>query len=394
MRFLLLASCAALATAVTSKLAAMASAHSGASYEEFRKRHRHRSETEDTASYLARRDLYHSRLAEIKAHNAQGKSWLAGVNKFADYTEGERKALLGYKRWARSANGPTTAVSFLQLQANGQQIRHEAKGQQIRHEHAPKRVATEVDWRTKLKSSSFFRDQGSCGSCWAVAAAGALEMQAEHLSGNSTQLAYQQLVDCVANPNHCGGKGGCDGATAELAFEYAHTHGLRKDEDYSTGILGPSCQAQSSQAAVSVAGWQRLPVNTGEPLLMAVAQHGPVVVSVDGSSWFAYNRGVFDGCPKDAVVNHAVLTVGYGKDRSEDGQEKLYWLIRNSWGADWGESAHIRLLRHSADDAYCGVDKDPKAGVGCDGGPEELPVCGMCGILSDSSHPVGTRMNP
>ena len=25
--------------------------------------------------------------------------------------------------------------------------------------------------------------------------------------------------DCVANPQHCGGLGGCDGANSELAFE-------------------------------------------------------------------------------------------------------------------------------------------------------------------------------
>lgn len=390
MRCILLASCAALATAVTSKFAAglgpaFASSHSGVSYEEFRKRHGHRRyETEDTASYLARRDLYHSRLAEIKAHNAQRRSWVAGVNKFADFTDSERQALLGYKRWARSANGPSaeSPMSFLQLQAGGQQI------------VTPTRVAAEVDWRSKLKSSSFFRDQGSCGSCWAVAAVGALEMQAEHLTGNTTQLSYQQLVDCVPNPNHCGGKGGCEGATAELAFEYTQTHGLGRADDYSSGVFGPACQAQSSPAVASVVGWQRLPENTGEPLRRAVAQHGPVVVSVDGSQWFGYDHGVFDGCKKDAVVNHAVLTIGYGKDRSQDGEDKLYWLIRNSWGQDWGEGGHIRLLRHTADDAHCGIDRDPKEGVGCDGGPAELPVCGMCGILSDSSHPVGSHVSP
>ena len=30
-----------------------------------------------------------------------------------------------------------------------------------------------------------------------------------------------QLVGCVPNTRHCGGGGGCDGATAELAFQYA-----------------------------------------------------------------------------------------------------------------------------------------------------------------------------
>ena len=53
----------------------------------------------------------------------------------------------------------------------------------------------------------------------------------------------------------------------------------------------------------------------------------------------------------------------------------------------------MRLLRHDGDESngghhgFCGTDYDPKVGVGCRGGPSSLPVCGMCGILSDSSYP-------
>jgi len=380
-----LAACLVLSAAVTSKLASLSVGRASASeYEEFRQKHGHRQGKEDSVTYEMRRELYHSRLAAIAAHNAQRRSWVAGVNKFADFTNEELHALLGYKRGARSLQGPPAASSFLQVQPHGDQIA------------APKRVAAEVDWREKLSSAKFFRDQGSCGSCWAVAAAGALEMQSELVCGNTTKLAYQQLVDCVPNPQHCGGTGGCNGATAELAFEYAQTHGLVDAESYSSGssLFNSGCGAgEATKPVMSLQGWQRLPVNEGEPLRRAIAQHGPVVVSVDGSAWFGYESGVFNGCQKDSIVNHAVLAIGYGKDQSEGDDHDLYWLIRNSWGADWGEAGHIRILRHTSDGAFCGVDKDPKQGVGCDGGPSEIPVCGMCGILSDSSHPVGATVH-
>merc|ERR1712129_575737 len=126
-----------------------------------------------------------------------------------------------------------------------------------------------------------------------------------------------------------------------------------------------------------------------QPMLEALATHGPVVVSADAGPWGSYSSGVFDSCKKDAVINHAILAMGYGTD---SGLGKDYWLIRNSWGPQWGEGGYIRLLRHSEEGAFCGPDKKPLDGVGCKGGPATLPVCGMCGILSDSAYPTGVKV--
>lgn len=52
-----------------------------------------------------------------------------------------------------------------------------------------------------------------------------------------------------------------------------------------------------------------------------------------------YNSGVLSTCSKDAVLDHAVQLVGY--DMSD--ANNMYWIVRNSWGASWGESGYIRL---------------------------------------------------
>ena len=76
--------------------------------------------------------------------------------------------------------------------------------------------------------------------------------------------------------------------------------------------------------------------------------------------------------------------VGYG---SEGGQD--YWLVRNSWGSNWGESGYIKLKRES--EAVCGTDSTPMMGTGCEGdGNSVQKVCGQCGILFDNSYPIGT----
>lgn len=83
----------------------------------------------------------------------------------------------------------------------------------------------------------------------------------------------------------------------------------------------------------------------------AVGLHKPTSIAFDCTDHFRfYKSGVFssDDCgtkPKD--VNHAVLAVGYG---TEDGAD--YWLVKNSWGAEWGDGGFFKIQR---DTNECGV---------------------------------------
>jgi len=351
----------------TGTTGARTTSHSEA-YDEFRQTYR--SQQRDAVSVAERAVLFHSRKAEIETHNANGKSWTEGVNKFTDYTHAEKQQLLGYRR-SGHAQGEKAASSFLE---STKMVRKE-------------KLADAMDWGSQgLESGEFHRNQGACGSCWAVAAFGAIEMHAElQHPGNATRFSAEQMIDCTPNPQHCGGTGGCHGATAELAFEYIKSgRGIALNTDYPIDNKDDHCTDSEATMSARVDNWIRLPENELDPLLETIATKGPAVVSLDASQWFAYSGGVFEGCSEDAIVNHAVLLTGYGVDE-ETGQK--YWRIRNSWGKEWGEEGHIRLLRHDNAGDYCGVDSKPEDGVGCDGGPETLPVCGMCGILSDTSYP-------
>jgi C1A family cysteine protease len=90
-------------------------------------------------------------------------------------------------------------------------------------------------------------------------------------------------------------------------------------------------------------------------LKVAVARQ-PVCIATDagGYAFQFYSKGVFFGsCGKD--LNHGMTIVGYGE---ENGVK--YWLVKNSWAKDWGESGYVRMKRDTKDkDGTCGIAMDP-----------------------------------
>jgi hypothetical protein len=136
--------------------------------------------------------------------------------------------------------------------------------------------------------------------------------------------------------------------------------------------------------------------------MYAVATLSPIVVNVAACGWGLYKGGIFDddNLP-NRDINHAVVLEGYGKDE-ETGQ--LYWIVRNSWGPQWGENGRIRLKRvdpSTLDDPFsdCKTDTHPADGIACtkdNSGkpitPEQVQVCGTSGILYDGVVPVGGHL--
>lgn len=359
-----------------------------AAYQSFRQEFAVERPHEDEEAYLGRVALFERRREEVRKHNMQSAlGWLQAMNKFADYTDAEFHAMLGYRHSGRSrsadALAPLSSSSFVQSMPQQQ-------------------LARAMDWRQKLNSSFLAKDQGLCGSCWAVASAGALETHAE-IAGHivpAPEVSFEQLVDCVEDSRECGGACGCGGCTSELAFEYISKHGIGRQQDYKGyQSHGDGKCRPPNHAVLMVKSFVRLPENDQHALLAALNGQGPVVVAADASGWMMYGSGIFKGCGKDAATNHAILMIGYGTD---DWAMEDYWLIRNSWGPSWGESGFIRLLRHKVEESYCGAVSYPELGVGCKWrlpgsvcglcGIQSRPVCGMCGILSDAVYPTGVEI--
>ena len=53
---------------------------------------------------------------------------------------------------------------------------------------------------------------------------------------------------------------------------------------------------------------------------------------------------------------------------------------------------YIKILRHDDDSTNCATDNQPSTGTACKPYPKTEKVCGLCGLLSDSSYPTGAHV--
>lgn len=174
------------------------------------------------------------------------------------------------------------------------------------------------------------KDQGDCGSCFAFSAAGVLEYHA------GRALSVQHLMEC---PRRCDG---CDGGLMQHVFDYARDHSvvIASDEPY-VGY-DTACRRHRARSWVDVKQFEVMSIDNDPYLELRMAtlikRYGPLAVGIDSSShWMAsYTSGVYPASKCSTDIDHAVMIVGF---------TPTAWIIKNSWGTDWGVNGYLYLER-------------------------------------------------
>ena len=198
------------------------------------------------------------------------------------------------------------------------------------------------DWRDEAGVMTPIKDQGSCGSCWAFAAAETQESVWKLQKGELLDLSEQELVDCAKGTykNH-----GCSGGWYYWAWDYVKAKkGMNTEGEYPYHAKDESCKAQVELHHEPITGYKKIATKSQSALEAAIDQ-SPVAVAVDASKWSSYQGGVLSSC--GTRLNHAVVAIGYETDGT--------WILRNSWGGRWGEQGTIRLAKGNT----CGVLAKP-----------------------------------
>ena len=207
------------------------------------------------------------------------------------------------------------------------------------HVHLGQSTLPPIDWRNNNGVSyvTSVKDQGSCGDCFAFASATILEYWSKK-HGHPKSLSAQNIMDCTSGKQRP--DVGCEGGLMEYVFEYAKKHPITLDSDFPYKEAQQTCPTRKLTSHVRVNKFKVLVRSSNakaESEFEAILHNfGPISVGVDSTSMEHYKGGIFQASHCTTNIDHAVAIVGYTDDA---------WIIKNSWGPQWGENGYLRLER-------------------------------------------------
>ena len=260
-----------------------------------------------------------------------------GINKFSDISEEE---------WHRMF--PPIDLSGIDI------LSEKGKSFMAEIEKKNKEYPETLDFRTQDKVTHV-KNQNPCNSCPIFSTIATIEAQYKNKVGVLESFSEQQFLDCMDYHIKC--------ETlihiSRIFLYYLNLKYLYKEEFYKYKFKDIKKNCKSFEEAKKAGKNEAIRLNSvnflplfsnGNGLSIDEIKglldelQGPITVMFDSSLIFNYVGGIIkvnsEKCSRGGQADHAVVIVGYGVDK--DGS--TYWIVKNSYGEDWGESGYFRVL--------------------------------------------------
>ena len=181
------------------------------------------------------------------------------------------------------------------------------------------------------------KEQSYSGTVWAYSIIGNIEGLNAMKSHEYVALSEQQIFDCSTS------------TFMEEVYTYLMEKGSMKAEDYHSN---DTCNYEVSKVFLWIENYFILDTEDENEIKEILYSNGPLAIAINADTFQYYISGIIDddkySCDPEGL-NHAAVLVGYGNENGLD-----YWIIRNSWGKNWGEKGYVRVSRGKG---TCGVNK-------------------------------------
>jgi len=296
----------------------------------------------------------------IEGHNSlsPSPSYTLGHNQFSDMTEDEilqYNNLGPYAEEHKELDVESNEKLFAQIETDVSKS-VKTNGRRL-NENLQDFLPNYVNWHERGYVTPV-KDQKACGSCWDFSAIGVLESAHAIETGQLVSLSEQEILDCDDTNN------GCNGGWPNRVFEYVQDEldGVCTENSYPYLATKDQTDCEPMKDKCDKVSHTKVLLHgmlpKSEYALKLGLNRMPISVAINANvrAFHFYKSGVFDTNCSAKTLDHAVLAVGYS---SKDNQEG-YWLIKNSWGVDWGMNGYIKMAIESfnkSNEGQCGIYK-------------------------------------
>jgi C1A family cysteine protease len=204
------------------------------------------------------------------------------------------------------------------------------------------------------------RNQGTCGSCWAFATYGSLESHIQQSLAEAQDFSEDNLKHL-----HGFDAGPCDGGNLDFGAAYMARYDgpiSEADDPYSQAPDSAYCTGCSPVRYADNVAFLPTRASTSDNayIKQAVLDYGGLYTTVywtDGS----YNSTEKTYYYGSSGSNHAVVIVGWDDDKyvpnAPAGQRYGAFIVRNSWGASWGEGGYFYVSYYDRSIAFSSLGR-------------------------------------